>query len=164
MAACFVGYGAGGYTFLPSSRLSSSRRSFARKRAIEDGANLSTDTDRNAKGAVRGTYYWKQEDSAQPVTVTFDTASGEVVAEAREGENVLRVAQKCKAVKDDPDFCYEGTCELCVMEIKGVAEVGQRRDPKAGEFVRTCITPVPPRDIVKVKVPSDEDLWSNSFV
>ncbi|GMH36709.1 hypothetical protein BSKO_04582 [Bryopsis sp. KO-2023] len=81
MAACFVGYGAGGYTFLPSSRLSSSRRSFARKRAIEDGANLSTDTDRNAKGAVRGTYYWKQEDSAQPVTVTFDTASGEVVGE-----------------------------------------------------------------------------------
>lgn len=57
------------------------------------------------------------------VRVTFvDASTGEVVesAFARAGDNLLSVAVSCGVVNlDDDDYCLEGRCGTCVMEVLG---------------------------------------------
>eukprot|EP00897_Mesotaenium_endlicherianum_P010755 jgi/Mesen1/9708/ME000069S09112 len=100
------------------------------------------------------------------VTVKFDVGGSIVEERALAGENILRVAERCGVIVPDLDFCYEGTCCHCEIEVKGGApEVGYRAEPQGGDLVRSCICPVPAgRDTVQVKVLSEEDAWGDGVL
>eukprot|EP00271_Cylindrocystis_brebissonii_P018537 TRINITY_DN52_c0_g2_i1.p1 TRINITY_DN52_c0_g2~~TRINITY_DN52_c0_g2_i1.p1 ORF type:complete len:213 (+),score=27.64 TRINITY_DN52_c0_g2_i1:185-823(+) len=121
--------------------------------------------DRFREGAASGTYWGKESSTSEEVTLVFQAGDGrdEVTTTAFVGENLLRVAERCGVMVPTTDFCYEGTCCQCEMEVKGGApEVGYRADPSAGDLVRSCICMVPSRTgPVEVSVMSEEGAWAD---
>ncbi|OAE29243.1 hypothetical protein AXG93_3825s1130 [Marchantia polymorpha subsp. ruderalis] len=64
------------------------------------------------------------------------------------------------------EFCFEGSCCHCEMEIPGgAAEVGYRADASGADLIRSCICPVPKgRKVVEVNVLSEDDVWGEGVL
>ncbi|XP_024542693.1 uncharacterized protein LOC112350556 [Selaginella moellendorffii] len=148
--------------------------------ALASSSSLISDRDANLKrgtvgeerfkeSAVPGTYYWSgaSDKSAEKVEVRFNTGSGDnVTVTANSGENLLKVAERCGVLVPNDDFCFEGTCCHCELDVVGGAqEAGYRAEANRGNLVRSCICPVPSgRSTVEVNVISDEEVWGDSVV
>lgn len=123
--------------------------------------------ERLKQGAVAGTYWGPDAaEGTGEVLLHFDTGSRQITASARVGENILRAAERAGAMVPDLDFCFEGTCCHCEMEVAGGApEVGYRADPSTGDLVRSCICPVPAgRRELRVRILSEEDAWGDGVL
>lgn len=65
------------------------------------------------------------------------------------------------------DFCFEGSCELCQLEVKdGAQELGPKAQHGVQELVRSCLTAVPHRQdgLLHVKVLSEESVWAEGVL
>lgn len=115
------------------------------------------------ENASPGTYWGESQEGGQGVTVVFDTGDDKVEVTAKAGENLLRVAEKCGVLVPTTDFCYEGTCCHCEMEVEGGApEVGYRANTSSEALVRSCICPVPLREgSLRVRILSEESAWDD---
>ncbi|CAM6038321.1 unnamed protein product [Sphagnum compactum] len=119
------------------------------------------------ESAVPGTYWGDDSaNSGEQVSVNFSTGSDTVTVQCRVGENLLKVAEKCGVMVVNNDFCFEGSCYHCEMEVVGGAkEIGYRAEDTAGFLVRSCICPVPAgRMNVEVNIINAEDGWGDSVV
>ncbi|KAL2610443.1 hypothetical protein R1flu_029016 [Riccia fluitans] len=89
-----------------------------------------------------------------------------ITVECRAGENLLRVAERCGVTVPNAEFCFEGSCCLCEMEVQGGAvEVGYRADTSGADLIRSCICPVPKgRKIVDVNVLSEDNVWGEGVL
>lgn len=123
-------------------------------------------SERLKEGALPGTYWSDNAESGEEVRVAFNKGSETVNAMARVGENLLKVAERCGVMIPSPDFCFEGSCCHCEMEVTGGAlEVGSSAGQKVDELVRSCICPVPSRKGgVKVNLINEEDVWGDRVV
>lgn len=118
-------------------------------------------SQRLKENAVPGTYWSNNVELGEEITVLFNKGSETVTAVAKAGENLLKVAERYEVLIPTPDFCFEGSCCHCEMEIVGGAfEVGAHGSQKADELVRSCICPVPSRKgDVEVNLINEDDVW-----
>jgi len=122
--------------------------------------------ERFKQHAEPGTYWGAEQTSGERCSVVFSIGTAEVTVDAGVGENLLRVAERSGVLIPNTDFCYEGTCCHCEVEVEGgAAEVGYRADPTAGDLVRSCICPVPARNgPLRVRVLSEADAWEDGVL
>ncbi|MCO5576266.1 hypothetical protein L7F22_030075 [Adiantum nelumboides] len=113
------------------------------------------------EGALPGTYWSSNTKLGDEISVEFNKGSETVSAVARVGENLLKVAERCKVMLPTSAFCFEGSCYHCEMEVVGGAsEVGPSGSGRVDELVRSCICPVPSKKGgIEVNVVSDDDVW-----
>eukprot|EP00250_Pteridium_aquilinum_P004223 c14449_g1_i1 orf=647-1174(-) len=118
-------------------------------------------TERLKEGALPGTYWSSNAELGEEIRVAFNKGSETVTAVARVGENLLRVAERCEVMIPNQDFCFEGSCCHCEMEVVGGAsEVGPNGSQKLDELVRSCICPVPFKNGgVQVNLINEDDVW-----
>eukprot|EP00270_Netrium_digitus_P021389 TRINITY_DN9130_c0_g1_i1.p1 TRINITY_DN9130_c0_g1~~TRINITY_DN9130_c0_g1_i1.p1 ORF type:complete len:203 (-),score=24.13 TRINITY_DN9130_c0_g1_i1:109-687(-) len=117
--------------------------------------------------SASGTYWGPKIEGGQSVTVRFDLGTEVIEEQAHVGENMLRVAERCGAMLPNQDFCYEGTCCHCEMDVEGGAtEVGYRANASGEDLIRSCICPVPVRqqEQVVVRILSEEDAWGSGVL
>lgn len=99
--------------------------------------------ERFQEGALPGTY-WKtnsESELGEEMLLTFNKGSKKVKISARSGENLLQVAERCGVMIPDTDFCFQGSCYDCEMEVVGGAqEVGGQG---SSDIIRSCLCPVP---------------------
>lgn len=126
----------------------------------------SVGSERLKEGALPGTYWSDNAELGEEVRVAFNKGSETVTAMARVGENLLKVSERCGVMIPNPDFCFEGSCCHCEMEVAGGAlEVGSSAGQKVDELVRSCICPVPSREGgVEVNLINEEDVWGERVV
>ncbi|CAM6091244.1 unnamed protein product [Calypogeia fissa] len=141
-------------------RLNASSERFSSPKTGSVGA------DRFKDGAVPGTYWNDSLDFGEEVSVTFNTGSKNVTVNCRTGDNLLKVAESGGVMIPTRDFCFEGSCYHCEMEVEGGAmEVGFSADPRGSDLIRSCLCPVPRgRQAVVVNVVSDDDVWGAGVV
>lgn len=99
--------------------------------------------ERFQEGALPGTYgkTISESELGEEVLVTFNKGSKKVKVSARSGENLLQVAERCEVMIPDTNFCFQGSCYDCEMEVVGGAqEVGGQG---SSEIIRSCLCPVP---------------------
>ncbi|KAG0557667.1 hypothetical protein KC19_11G148000 [Ceratodon purpureus] len=115
------------------------------------------------ESAIPGMYWGERTNLGEEVSVNFTTGSDTVTVSANVGDNLLRVAEQCGAMVVTDDFCFEGSCCHCEMEVNGgAAEVGYRAEVKGGELVRSCLCPVPNgRRTVEVNIINSDDGWDD---
>ncbi|CAI5993173.1 unnamed protein product [Closterium sp. NIES-64] len=118
------------------------------------------------EGAAPGTYYGPKIENGNPITVEFDLGSETITVESREGENLLHLAERCGAMKPSEEFCFEGTCCHCEMEVEGGASEAGYRAMGGSDLIRSCICPVPGRNggTLKVRILSEEDAWGDGVL
>ncbi|CAI5527641.1 unnamed protein product [Closterium sp. Naga37s-1] len=118
------------------------------------------------EGAAPGTYFGPKIDNGKPITVEFDLGSDTITVESREGENLLHLAERCGAMKASEEFCFEGTCCHCEMEVEGGASEAGYRAMGGSDLIRSCICPVPGRNggTLKVRILSEEDVWGDGVL
>jgi len=118
------------------------------------------------ESAVPGMYWGDRADLGEEVSVKFTTGSDTVTVSANAGDNLLKVAEQCGAMAVTDDFCFEGSCCHCEMEVNGGAvEVGYRAEVCGGELVRSCLCPVPRgRRTVEVNIINSDDGWDDLIV
>ncbi|GAQ88662.1 hypothetical protein KFL_004500020 [Klebsormidium nitens] len=116
--------------------------------------------------AVPGTYWGASQAVEERVTLWLDTGTEVVQASAQVGENLLRVAEAAGAMVPDEDFCFEGTCSNCEMEVEGGAqEVGYRAEPGSLDVVRACLCPVPGGQPERtIKMLNEADIWGDGVL
>lgn len=122
--------------------------------------------ERFKDSAVPGTYWGQRDDGGEEVVVEFNCGSESVAVTARAGENLLRLAESCGVMTPNTDFCFEGSCCHCEMEVVGGArEIGYRAEARNAELIRSCICPVPQgRSNIRVNLINEEDVWGEGVV
>lgn len=99
--------------------------------------------DRFEEGSLPGSYgkTIPESELGEEVLLTFNKGSRKVKVSARSGENLLQVAERCGVMIPDMDFCFQGSCSDCEMEVVGGAqEVGGQG---SSDIIRSCLCPVP---------------------
>lgn len=124
--------------------------------------------ERFQESALPGTYFWSGDQHGKKIEIFFDTGTDDQLSiHVPAGSNLLRAAELAGAIKLNRDFCFEGSCELCQLEVEGGAqELGPKAQPGNQELVRGCITAVPCRQKgdVHVKVLSEESVWGEGVL
>eukprot|EP00898_Chlorokybus_atmophyticus_P002959 jgi/Chlat1/3664/Chrsp24S00801 len=121
--------------------------------------------ERHKEKAEPGTYWGEQGAGGDVVSVTFDNGADQVQITAEVGENLLRVAERAGVFYANDDFCFEGSCNLCEMEVEGGAQEVGYRAMGTNELVRSCLCPVPrDRQKVQVNLINNEDVWGEDVV
>lgn len=123
-------------------------------------------SQRFKESAAPGTYWSETAEFGEEVRISFNKGSEMVACTARVGENLLRVAERCQVMTPNSDFCFEGSCCHCEMEVVGGAkEVGGCAATKVDELIRSCICPVPVASgTIQVNLVNEDDVWGEQVV
>ncbi|KAL0023329.1 hypothetical protein WJX77_007937 [Trebouxia sp. C0004] len=124
--------------------------------------------ERFQDGALPGTYFGPNDQCADSIEIQFQIGPDvQLGIHVPVGSSLLQAAELSGAVKLNRDFCFEGSCELCQLEVKdGAQELGPKARHGLQELVRSCLTAVPHRQngLLQVKVLSEESMWAEGVL
>jgi len=75
------------------------------------------------------------------VDVIFHKGDNDITTNVPAGTNLLTVAEECGAIDVDSEFCLQGSCYKCEVEVQGGA-LEEGGAPEAQDVVRACLCTV----------------------